>query len=122
MPGPIRKPLQHRSNDAIITPEAIAVFERGKRCLARGDDDGLSDASYQLALALRLKPWNECPFDTIGESEPPAWETSEFARTDWRRSKALADQLEQALRDKRKAEREARRAQPQPQADQSPPG
>ena len=89
----------------IINDEAISIFAKGRRCIARGDDDGLSAASYELAVALRLRPWCTCPFDCIGANEPLSWETGEFALTDWRRSNALADQLEQALRERRRAAR-----------------
>jgi hypothetical protein len=96
----------------VISPDAITLFERGKRLIARGDYDApaLRDISYQLAVELKLKPWLCCPLvDCVGYSEPAEWMDSDREREDWFRSAAIRDQLEQALKARRKAEREARK-------------
>jgi hypothetical protein len=64
--------------------------------------------SFQLMHALRLRPWCEPPLYTLGMDKPPDWLTNQPAIDDWHRSKLIAGQLEQALQERRKAQREAR--------------
>jgi hypothetical protein len=96
-----------------ITPRAIELYAQAKRLLRRPETEenerALSDVSYQLSAELGLEPWATDPLDCIGCTEPPQWERgSELATEDWYRSAALRDELEQALRDRRRARRQAR--------------
>jgi len=96
-----------------ITPRAVELYARAKRLLRRPEieenERELSEVSYQLSAELGMKPWQTDPIDCIGATEPPPWERgSEFAAEDWYRSAALRDELEQALRDRRRAQRQMR--------------
>jgi len=107
MVGPIRKPLHHPTATIVITQRAIDLFEQGLRHQRRGD---VPDAlGYELARELRLEPWAEDPFDCATD-EPPDWyDNSRFSLNDYQRSRALRLQLEQLVKDRRRARREARK-------------
>src|SRR5262245_32943012 len=129
MVGPIRKPLNHPTATIIITQHAIDLFEQGLRYQRRGNDIP-ADLGYEFVRELRLEPWAEDPFDTTTD-EPPDWyDNSRFALDDYQRSRALRLQLEQLVKDRRRARREARQRQaavvsdpasPPAPSDQSPP-
>jgi hypothetical protein len=110
MPGTRRTPIG-RTSIPVISPEAVTLFERGKRLIARGDEDApaLRDISLQLAMELKLRPWMTCPLDTLRYSEPAEGMDTEREREDWYRSAGIRDQLEAALKARRRAEREARK-------------
>jgi hypothetical protein len=110
-----------KERDGQITSEAVEIYRRGLKAMRRGDDDVLRDFSYRLAGELGLKPWMTCPLDTIGHTAPAGWEDTDREREDWHRSKALANRLEKALRARRRATREARKAAAAV-PDQPPPG
>jgi hypothetical protein len=117
MPGPIRKPLAHPVRTQVITPAAVALFERGLRLRAKKDwSSEIAANAFALEVELSMKPWNEDPFD-CDDDTPPDWMTGEFERSDYARSHAIRRELEAALRAKRRARREARSA-----PDQPPPG
>jgi hypothetical protein len=108
MPGTRRTPISRTPNPH-ITPEAIALYEKGKRFIARGKYDApeLSQISYELGRVLGVRPWQCCPLvDCVGYSEPADWMDTEREREDWFRSAEIRDQLETALRARRKAVRE----------------
>jgi hypothetical protein len=112
MPGPIRKPLAHPAHATMITPAAIELFARGKRIIASGKEEEraseLNEICYQLEVELKMRPWMTAPLDTLGFSKPQEWEDA----SDWWRSAGVCDELEAALKAKRKAERAARRTKP----------
>jgi hypothetical protein len=109
MPGPIRRPLAHPAANVIINDAAVVLFERGLRLIARGDDGArLNELSYELAAALKLRPWHTCPFDTVGYSEPPDWMKSLAEHDDWYRSAGIRNQLQLALKARRKARRQSK--------------
>jgi hypothetical protein len=121
MPGPIRRPLAHPVANVIINDAAITLFERGLRCTTRGDEgDALNRLSYELGSALKLRPWHFCPFDTVGYSAPPGWMKSEAERADWFRSAGIRDQLQLALKARRKARRQSKAAGGAPSAPPKP--
>jgi hypothetical protein len=100
-----------RSREPVITITAIELFAKAKRLLRQPQSDErdqlLSDLGYDIAAELKLKPWMPNVFDVVGYAKPEPWEESES----WWQVADLADQLEQALRERRKAKRAARRAQ-----------
>lgn len=119
MPGPIRKPLAHPARATMITPAAVELYARAKRLIQRGEKqhrDELVDISRQLAVELKLRPWQTCPLDTIGFAGPSPWEGPS-----WWQSAALADELEVALRERRRAERARRKAAEPPPDQPTPP-
>lgn len=129
MVGPIRKPLQHPTTTIVITERSLDLFEQGLRHQRRGDDIP-ADLGYEFVRELRLAPWAEDPLDCSSD-EPPDWYSSDqFALDDYQRSRALRLQLEQLVKDRRRARREARQRQaavvsdpasPPAPSDQSPP-
>src|SRR5262245_5514503 len=112
MPGPIRRP-PNRPPTMIITDAAVTLYERAKKLIASGKEDApeLRDISYQLGAELKMRPWATDVLDTLGYSKPPEWEPD---GDDWWRSAGLRDQLEQVLRERRKARREPNGAPDQP--------
>jgi hypothetical protein len=94
----------------VISPEAITLFERAKRLIARGEWDApaLRHVSLRLAMELKLRPWMTCPLDTLRYSEPTEGMDTPLEIEDWHRSAGIRDQLEAALKARRRAEREAR--------------
>jgi len=122
MPGPIRRPLQHRRATTVIDAEAIALFDRGVRRMGRLErtdehpwqDRTLLDISYKLAIALRLKPWNICPLDCYGREAPWPWMKGELEIADWHCSKGICAQLEAALKTKRRVQSAKGQAPDQP--------
>jgi len=121
-----RRPGGPKAHGPQVTPEAIALYERGRqlqrRKWSKETERELTDVSFQLASALKLAPFNECPLD-VDTEEPPAWVRSDFEVADWHRSREIRYQLESALRARRDAAREARRAvPPSPPPEQAPPG
>jgi hypothetical protein len=90
MPGPIRRPLVHHAASVIITDEAVSIFERGLRLRRKQDwSDAIARNGFELAAALRLKPWDDCPLDPSGDDQ----------------SRRLRAQLQSTLRERRKARR-----------------
>jgi hypothetical protein len=107
MPGTRRTPIG-RTPGPRLTPRALDLFEHGARLMRRGPNtSGLSDVSYELALELGLKPWNDCPLVDCQSNEPPRFLTTEAEISDWWRSKAIRRELQTALQERRKARREA---------------
>ena len=90
-----------KERDTRITGAAVSLYERGKRLIARGDEDGLRDVSFQLAIELKLKPRNECPLD-CDEGTPPDYMDTDAEIADYIRSRAIRLELEQALRARRR--------------------
>jgi hypothetical protein len=111
MPGPIRKPLAHPARGTMITPAAVELFAKAKRLLRRPEtkerDRALNDLTAQLEIELKLKPWMPAIFDVYGYSKPEPYEDSE----NWWQIAEIVDALEAVLRERRKAERAARRVQ-----------
>jgi hypothetical protein len=105
---PVKRRGGSKARAMQVTPKAIALYERGLRLLARGEDHALNTLSYELAAELGLRPWHTCPLDTVSYSAAPDWMRSQVERDDWHRSAGIRDQLEEALRDRRRAQREAR--------------
>jgi len=101
-----------KARDGQITDAAVELYRRGLKSMRRDDEDVLADFSGRLARELGLRPWCTCPLDTIGYSEPPEWEREGLAAEDWYRSAAIRDQLEAALRDKRRAAQRKAPAEP----------
>jgi hypothetical protein len=94
-----------------ITPRALDLFERGKRLKARGKEEReFSEVSYALDVELQQKPWQESALD-VDTDEPPAYMRTPAEIADYRRARAIRLELEAALRARRKAQREAKRAQ-----------
>lgn len=94
----------------VISPAAVTLYERAKRLIRRGEEqhhDELITISRDLAIELKLKSWMVCPLDTLGFASPSPWEGDS-----WWQSAAIADELEAALKARRKAEREARKRLP----------
>ena len=111
MPGTKRLPIT-RTPIPQITPKAIALFERWKR--AGGDRE--ADLGWALLEELHGRPWQwpfivDPRFDInpypIGCNAHRGWQPNLEARERWR-------QLEAALRERRQAEREARRTPVKP--------
>jgi hypothetical protein len=92
-----------------ITDAAVTLYERAKKLLRRVESEEtrreLLDISRGLAIELKLKPWMTCPLDTLGFSGPSQWEGDS-----WWTAAAIADELEAALRARRKAARMAKSA------------
>src|SRR5262249_23744188 len=119
---PTRRTPITRPPGPYVTPEAVAIYARAKRLIQRGEEqhaDELSELSYRRGAEIGLKPWMVCPLDTLGYSKPAAWEDGE----DWWQGAALVDELEAALKARRKAERAARKAAaaPPPLPESPPP-
>jgi hypothetical protein len=97
-----------KAREPQITDAAVTLFERAKKLLRRPESEQsereLLDISCELAVELHLKPWAICPLDTLGFTGPSPWEGDS-----WWPAAALADELEAALRKRRKAARAARR-------------
>jgi hypothetical protein len=105
MPGPRRKPLAHPVRTPVITPEAIALFERGLRLRAKKDwSSEIAANAFALEVELGMKPWEEDVFD-CNDDTPSDWMTGEFEIDDYRRSRAIRLELETALKAKREAQR-----------------
>jgi hypothetical protein len=121
---PYKKRHGPAQREPAITEPAITLYETAKRLLRRvateENERALNEASHQLDVELQLRPWQTSPIDTIGCTEPPAWERgSALAAEDWHNSAAIRDELEEALRARRRVRRQARPngsipAQPQP--------
>lgn len=116
MPYKRRGGAKARENQ--ITDAAVTLYARAKRLIRRGEKQHhyeLLDISRQLALELKLRPWVVCPLDTIGFDGPSPWEGES-----WWQSAAIADELEEALKARRRAERAARRATKAAEQSQTP--
>jgi hypothetical protein len=102
-----------KTREPQVTSEAIALYERGRLLQRRKRSEEvqreLTTIAFQLAHALKLQPWDECPLDVDTEA-PPAFMRSELEVADWHRSREIRYQLEQAIRARRDAAREAKRA------------
>jgi hypothetical protein len=107
MPGTKRIPIA-RTPSSPITPRAITLFEHWKR--AGGDRE--ADLEWALLEELHGRPWqwpfiadprhNTNPYP-VGSNAHRSWQPNLEAQQRWQ-------QLEAALQERRKAEREARRA------------
>jgi hypothetical protein len=75
---------------------------------------GLNDVSYELAVELGLKPWNDCPLLDCQPNEPPAFLDSPHEIADWHRSKGIRRELQTAIQARRKAARKPPPDQPPP--------
>jgi hypothetical protein len=67
-----------------------------------------------LDRALGVKLWATSVLDTVGEDAPPEWMTGEFEISLWHQSKAIEQQLQQALAARREARRRAKVAETTP--------
>jgi len=108
MTMPYKRRGGSKTREPQITAAAVTLYERGKRLIRRGEEqhrDELLGISRELAVELKLKPWWVCPLDTIGFDGPSQWEGDS-----WWQSAAIADGLEEALRERRRAQRAARKA------------
>jgi hypothetical protein len=101
-----------KAREPQITPAAVALYERAQKLLRKPQSDArdqiLSDLGFDIAAELKLKPWVPNIFNVVGYSKPEPYEDAD----DWWKVAELAEQLEAAVKAKRKAEREARRAKP----------
>jgi hypothetical protein len=118
MPGTKRLPIT-RTPIPQITPKAITLFERWKRAGGKRE----ADLEWALLEELHGRPWqwpfvadprfNANPYP-VGSNAHRGWQPDLEAQERWR-------QLEAALRERRKAEREARRAKNANGAPNQPP-
>jgi hypothetical protein len=108
-PVPTRRVPIHRPSQPTVTDAAVTLYARAKRLLRRPQTDAvhreLQAVSHELAVELKWKPWMVDVIDTIGFAGPSQWEGES-----WWQAAAVADELEQALRARRKAARMARSA------------
>jgi hypothetical protein len=99
----------HKLREVQISPEAVALFERGikltQRTRSEEVDRELSDISFELARALGLKPWNDCPLVDCEHKDPPSFLHDGPEVDDWQRSRGIRLELEAALRERRRAAR-----------------
>src|SRR5437763_1423093 len=66
-----------------ITPEAVALFERGMRLRAKEEwSSEIAANAAALGVALGLPPWAEDVFDCPCD-DPPDGATTEFERADY---------------------------------------
>jgi hypothetical protein len=106
MPGTRRTPIG-RTPGPRLTPRALDLFEHGARLMKRGPNaPGLNDVSYELALELGLKPWNDCPLVDCQANDPPSFLNTAAEIADWHRSKAIRRELQAAIQARKKAARE----------------
>jgi len=107
MSGTRRTPIG-RTPGPRITPESVALFERGLRLRAQQDGSReIADNAVALTFALGMKPWQWDVFDCSNDA-PPHWMSGDVDKIDdYLNSLAIRLQLEAALRAKRKARRSA---------------
>lgn len=108
-----RRPGGPKAHGPQVTPEAIALYARGRllqqrRKWSEAVERELTEISFQLAGALKLAPYEEDPLDVDTEA-PPSFMRSDLEIADWHRSREIRYQLESALRARRDAAREAKR-------------
>jgi|SRR5215831_4093575 len=123
MPGPIRKPLAHPAHAQMITSRAIELFEQMQRCRCTCDPDD-RDHRFECPGCKRREALDEA----IGvECKTPIWQypcienpraenpyPPSHANYTWWETRDPAPRelwlaLEQAVREMRQKEREARR-------------
>jgi len=110
-PMPTKRTPIRRSPLPQITNAALDLFEKGLRLRRRQEwSREIADNAYQLILELGMKPWNEDVFDCDSDT-PPDFMRSPAELEEYARSREIRLELEAALRAKRKAAREAGRAQ-----------
>jgi hypothetical protein len=106
MSGTRRTPIG-RTPGPRITPESVALFERGMRLRAQQDwSREIADNAVALTIALGMKPWQWDVFDCPNDAPPP-WMTDQDKIDDYLNSRAIRLELERALRAKRRAQRKA---------------
>jgi hypothetical protein len=124
MPGTRRTPIG-RTPIPHVSPEAVTLFERGAKLMRRKPTEdierALSPVSFELGRVLGLKAWNDCPLVDCDCREPPPFLDTRDEIEDWWRSRWIREQLQDALRERRKAEREARKPAGQAPAPTPPP-
>jgi len=109
---PYKRRVSKDRGEPQVTGEAISLFERARQLQRRKwseeTERELSDLSFRLGAELKLAPYEEDPLD-CDTDEPPSWMRSENEITDYHRSRQIRLMLEQALRARRDAAREAER-------------
>ena len=117
---PYKRRNGSKQRDGQITDAAVTSFEEGLRLRRRERwSTAIAANALALAIALGMKPWNPDVFD-CDDGTPPDDMRTDMEIADYHRSRGIRLDLEQALRERRRAARMARRAAKAAEAVQAP--
>jgi hypothetical protein len=109
---PYKRRVSKDRGEPQINAAAIDLYERARQLQRRKwseqTERELSDVAFRLGAELKLAPYEEDPLDCITE-EPPSFMRSDNEIADWHRSRAIRQMLDDALKARRDAAREAER-------------
>lgn len=107
---PTNRTPRHRAARTKITVTAIDLYEQGKRVMQRkpSDENHVEFVRIWNALHLELnfRPWVQSPLD-FDPHEAPPFNGNDIETASWEQTSQAYEELERALRERRKAVRAA---------------